>query len=364
MDNIYNILWHLKFVRKKPVVLLRIIKDYFYVRVLKKNRLRTVDWAMTYRCNSKCNMCSAKFLMTNKKNAGKRDITPEEIERVWKQAVKLGAIHVNLTGGEPTIRSVDEVERIIKIFNKEGALVSMVTNSIVMTKENLKRFVDAGLDTIQLSLESMDAATHDMIRGSPGNYEKLMQVFRWAKELKLNICLSTVITAHNFDEVKKIIDFSKKEGVFVLLNPISSSGEKAGDFSKSIGSKKEEYYDLLKEGHVRADTIFNFRGGAGCPAGVERIAITPYGEVMTCPHVQVSYGNVLVEPLSVIYQRISNFPYLKEYQMDCRHVFNQEYIEKILKPTHGTYELPISIFEHPVAKEKEVVEYLKGGGKS
>jgi len=280
-----NIFWHLKFLKKKPRVLLRIVKDYFYVRVLGKNRLRTIDFAVTYKCNANCEMCSAKFLMINKQNKGKKELTPGEIINTWKKATKLGAIHINLTGGEPTIRPPYEIVRIIKGINKENALISLVTNSILMTKENLVRYVNAGLDTIQLSLESLDEKTHDKIRRTPFNYRKLMKVFGWAKELKLNICLSTVITRDNFDEVRKIIKFGKKHNVFVLLNPISSSGAVAGDFSGSIATRKKEYYHLLKKGHVRADTILNFRGGSGCSAGVERISITPYGEVMTCPHV-------------------------------------------------------------------------------
>ncbi|MEA2036030.1 MAG: radical SAM protein [Nanoarchaeota archaeon] len=359
MVSFGNTLWHLKFLRKKPRVLLRIIKDYFYVRVLRKNRLRTIDFAVSYRCNANCEMCSAKFLMSNKKNKGKKELTPDEIIDTWKKAVKLGAIHINITGGEPTIRPPDELVKIIKGINKENALISLVTNSILMTKENLTRYVDAGLDTIQLSLESLDEKTHDKIRRTPSNYKKLMEVFRWAKELKLNICLSTVITYHNFEEVKKIMKFSKEHNVFTLLNPISSSGEVAGDFSRSIADKKKEYYQLLKKGHVRADTVLNFRGGSGCPAGTERISITPYGEVMTCPHVQVSYGNIRNEPLEKIYKRISKFPLLKDFDKDCRHVFNEDYIEKILKPTHGTFELPIDIYDHPITKEKEIKEYLE-----
>jgi MoaA/NifB/PqqE/SkfB family radical SAM enzyme len=358
MPTISNFVWHLKFVRKKPHIALRLAKDIFAVRVLRQRRLRTIDWAITYRCNSSCTMCSAKHLMGNKMNRGKKELTPEQMLDVWRQAVRLGAVHLNLTGGEPTIRCTDEVVKIISLLNREGALISMVTNSISMTREKLRAFAEAGLDTLQLSLEGMNPKVHDGVRNTPGNYEKLMQVFRWAKELRLNICLSAVITGSNFGEIKRIIDFGRKEGVFVLLNPISASGEKAGDFSGSIRDKKREYYKLLKEGHVRADTIFNFRGGSGCPGG-ERIEITAYGDVMSCPHVQVSYGNVLKEQLSKIYRRISGFPYLRDFQKDCRHVFNDEYIEKIMKPTFGTYELPVSIYDHPVARDEEVKEFLR-----
>jgi MoaA/NifB/PqqE/SkfB family radical SAM enzyme len=228
-----------------------------------------------------------------------------------------------------------------------------------MKQSQLAKFRKAGLDTLQLSLESMDEATHDSIRGSKGNYAKLMTVFRWAKELGLNICLSAVLTRNNFDEIKKIIRFGRKEGVFVLLNPVSSSGAMEGNFNESIVDKRSEYYQLLKAGNVRADTVLNFRGGSGCPAGVERLYITPYGEVMTCPHVQVSYGNVREEPLSRIYDRISHFPYLAKFEKHCRHIWNKEYIDKLMKPTFGTYELPISVFKHPIKDEPKVAAYLR-----
>jgi len=63
--------------------------------------------------------------------------------------------------------------------------------------------------------------------------------------------------------------------------------------------------------------------------------------------------------LEKIYKRISGFPLLKELEKDCRHVFNEDYIRKILKPIHGTFELPRPIYDHPIAKEKKIKEYLE-----
>ena len=361
MKSLEHYLQHFKFVIKKPRVIPRIIKNYYLLKILKKNRLRTIDWAITYHCNSCCKMCSAKLLMTNPKKKGKSYLSPDEMINTWNQAVKLGAIHVNLTGGEPTLRKDEELIKIIKGINKQGALISMVTNSIRMDYERLKKFKDAGLDTLQLSLESMNPKVHDDIRRSPGNWEKLMQVFKWAKKLNLIICLSAVITKDNFDEIKKIENFAKKEKVFLLLNPISASGEKIQDRSLNLTEDyKDKYYKFLYSNSLlRADTVFNFRGGRGCPAGVERIEISAYGDVMTCPHVQVHYGNVLEEPLNTIYKRISQFPYLKNFEKDCRHVFNKEYIKKIMDPIKDCKELPISIYDHPVANEPEIKDYLK-----
>jgi len=335
------------------------MKNCFYVRILGKKRLRTVGCAITYRCNAECPMCSAKLLMGNRKNKAAKELSTDEILALWKEAVKLGAVHINLTGGEPTLRNPDEIVTIIKGIVREGAFISMVTNGVSLLREDLARYAEAGLDTLQLSMESLDEKTHDTARNLPGNHKKIMRAFRWAKELRLNICLSVVLTAENFSEVKRIIEFAKQQKVFALLNPISSSGAKAGNADNSIADKKKEYYQLLKLGRVRADTMLNFRGAIGCPAGVERLYITPYAEVMTCPHVQISYGNIRKEPLKRIYKRISNFPFLKNFERDCRHVFNKDYIERMMQPIYGIPDLPVSIYRHPVAKEKEIRRYLE-----
>lgn len=297
--------------------------------------------------------------MGGKKN--KKELTPEQIKRVWNQAKKLGIIHVNLTGGEPTLRPIGELCQIIRNFEPNKFLISLVTNGSLLNEEKIKKLKEAGLDTIQLSIDSSYPEIHDILRNREGNFNQLMRCLRWAKKSGLNICVSTILTRDNFDDIKKLADLTKKEKVFLLLNPVSSSGAFQGKEEKKLKEiDKKRYYDLLKIGHVRADTVLNFRGGSGCPGGVERIEITAYGDVMTCPLVQVSYGNVLEEPLDKIYRRISNFPLLKDLFKECRHLFNDEYIEKMIRPIYGEKHLPISIYDHPIArKDSKIKDYLE-----
>ncbi|MCK5282274.1 MAG: radical SAM protein [Nanoarchaeota archaeon] len=359
MANISDVIQHLKFVKNKPRVLIKIFKGFFNAIILRKKVLRTIDWAITYRCNFNCSLCSAKILMDSNKD--KKELTPEQIRDVWRQAEKLGVIHVNLTGGEPTLIKIDELCKIIRYMNPKKFLISLVTNGSILNEEKIRKLKDAGLDTIQLSIDSTDPETHDKIRGVKGSHEKLMKCLKWAKKYHLVICVSTVLTRDNFKDIVGLVKMTKKEGVFLLLNPVSSSGALNGkENKKMLEEDLKRYNRLLKIPHTRADTLFNFRGKGGCPAGVERIEITAYGDVMTCPHVQISYGNVLKEPLAKIYKRISNFPLLRKLEKDCRHVFNQEYIDKMIRPIYGAKKLPVSIFDHPIAKKnKEIREYLE-----
>lgn len=348
--NFKSALEHIKFVRKKPLVLFHIINGFFRRIILKQNVLRTVDFAITYDCHYKCEYCSAYFL----KQHGKPVLTVEQIKNIWQQALKLGVIHINLTGGEPLTRNIDELCQIVRNLSPKKVLVSLVTNSLLVTKEKLKRLKEAGLDTLQLSIESMDSKKNDKIRGVEGVFNKTMEAFKYAKELGLNICLSAVLCHDNKEDINRLLKFAEKEDVFLLLNIASSIGRWQGKGEKKpLEEDITLFEDFIKNKRVRNDTLFNFNGKRGCPGGTERIHITAYGDVMTCPLVQVSYGNLLKEPLKVIFDRMNKVPFLKKYNKLCKQAFDVEYYEKICKPAEEIKNPPLNIFNHPNIEIKE-----------
>ncbi len=116
---------------------------------------------------------------------------------------------------------------------------------------------------------------------------------------------------------------------------------------------------FMKDRHVRGDISHNFSGKRGCSGGIERLYITTYGDVLTCPLVHISYGNIFEEPLEVIYKRVSSMPFIKKYSNLCKQAFDKEYYEKICKPEEQLHKAPLSIFNHPIAKEKEVSRILE-----
>ena len=155
--NWKSALRHLLFIRKKPLVSLRILSGFFRKIILRQDVLRTIDLAVTYDCHYKCKYCSALLL----KREGKKVLTPEQIGRMWQEALKLGVMHVNLTGGEQLTRDIDELCAIVKNLTPHKILVSIVSNSIVLTKEKLEKLKRAGLDNISLSIESINPEVND-----------------------------------------------------------------------------------------------------------------------------------------------------------------------------------------------------------
>lgn len=307
--------------------------------VLKQKVLRTVDWAVTYRCNAKCVMCSARRLY----NPKREEMTLEQRKLVWEQALKLGVIHTQFTGGEPMIKGIDWIEQAIHDLCPEKILVCMSTNASLLTKEKLRRMRDAGLDTIQMSVDSLIPKEQNRLRGLRNNFRHVMRMFRYARDIGLNTGLGCVISPANLDMVRKLARFTKKEGVHLAINRVSNLENWVGDDYRLF--RKDEYSlykAILNIPHVRTDTFLNFNLKSGCPSG-ERIEITAYGDVMPCPQVQISFGNVLEEPLKDIWGRFCKSPLFLHRCSECRWAWDKKFYGFYIKPYEKLKQMPVPI---------------------
>lgn len=342
MANIKNITKHIVlFLKNKPRVIPRIINGFFKVQILRKPVLRTIDWAVTYRCNAKCVMCSAKKLHDPKR----KEMTLDERKMVWEQAKKLGVIHTQFTGGEPMVMGIEWLEQAIKDLTPKKFLVCMSTNAAFLTEEKIRRLKEAGMDTIQMSVDSLNFSEHDRIRGLKDNLDHIIKMAKYGRSLGMAIGMGAVVGRNNLKEMWKRLKFVRKLDVFLPLNPVSSRDNwETEDFQSFREEDVKEYERLLAESDVRSDTYFNFYGHSGCPSG-ERIYITAYGDVQPCPHLQWSFGNVREEPLKVIWDRLRNAPWTKEptkHFKHCRWAFNKDFYKKYVEPYENLEKRPVS----------------------
>lgn len=341
MATLGNIYAHFHFFRLKPKVLPRVLSGLFRRMVLNQPVLRTVDWAVTYACNASCKMCSARKLF----NPKRKELTLEQRKIVWQQAKKLGVIHTQFTGGEPMAKGIDWICQATRDLEPDKFLVSMSTNASLLDEQKLLMLKEAGLDIVQMSVECLDAKTHDYLRGLPYNFDHIMKVSRFALKIGLNVCFGSVISPNHLQEIYELAEFTRKNGIMQAVNLISSPDNWQTDYYNRWDRKSlKEYHKLLKLPHVRNDTIFNFYGKSGCPSG-ERIYITAYGDVQMCPHVQVSYGNVLEEPLKDIWLRILKTSPLGHYSRVCRWAFDKRFYKKFVAPFEKLPLRPVSIEE-------------------
>ena len=81
----------------------------------------------------------------------------DEIEEIVRAAVSLGVRKVRLTGGEPLVRK--GVEQLVKGLKAIPGIrkVTMTTNAVLL-KQQLPALLEAGLDSVNISLDTLDPA--------------------------------------------------------------------------------------------------------------------------------------------------------------------------------------------------------------
>ena len=304
---------HLKYIKSARLGA-RIAKGFVKGLVLKQPVLRSVELAINYECNAKCDMCYARDLL----DAKRANMTVEQIKSIWDQAHELGAVHVNITGGEPLLRK--DICEIVKALKPKSTLVSIVTNASLIDEEKIKALKKAGLSYLQISLDSVDAKKHDDLRKIPGLHEKTIRAVELCKKYGISCCFSSVVYHGGVEDFEKIVKLAKKYDIMVLMNYVGIVG--GWKTEEELALTKDDFvriHNLMKDPNVRFHTMYNFSGKLECPAGKEKLYITAYGDVMPCNKNQMkAYGNVLKEPLKDIWMRMYYNPEFTSYCKDCK----------------------------------------------
>ena len=115
---------------------------------------RMIDYlriSLTSRCNLRCIYCMPE----EDTEIQEEYLSFDEIERIVSLMSQMGIRHVRLTGGEPLLRKniQDLVKRIKKISGIET--VHLTTNAILLN-QMIDRLADAGLDGVNISLDTRD----------------------------------------------------------------------------------------------------------------------------------------------------------------------------------------------------------------
>ena len=142
--------------------------------------------SVTDRCNLRCRYCMPEPVDA----VQHADILRyEEILRICRAAIELGITKFKVTGGEPLVRA-DCVSFIAALKRQSGTeQVTLTTNGLLLGK-NLDALAAAGLDGVNISLDTTDNTRFQRITGYTGNgADTLLRVLEecCAKGLKTKI---------------------------------------------------------------------------------------------------------------------------------------------------------------------------------
>ncbi|HUA69233.1 MAG TPA: GTP 3',8-cyclase MoaA [Candidatus Saccharimonadales bacterium] len=187
---------------------------------------RNVDYlriSVTDRCNERCLYCMPEGY---KGWETKPDhLTADEIIRVVRAAAGLGFRKFRLTGGEPLMRS--DVPKIVRAITQIPGVESVGLSTNGMKLAALAQpLYDAGLRTVNVSLDALDPAIYRRITG--GDVAKVLAGIRATvtagfERVKLNCVLMRGVNEH---ELWPLVLFAGEHDLplrFIELMPLTST---------------------------------------------------------------------------------------------------------------------------------------------
>jgi pyrroloquinoline quinone biosynthesis protein E len=164
---------------------------------------------LTYRCPLRCTYCSNPLDWARVRDG----LDAEAWGRVFREAAALGVLHAGLTGGEPSVRG--DLAAIVARAAEAELYVHLVTAGTPLDRAGLAELVQAGLRSVQLSLQDTEAEGADAVAGGPFFARKL--AFAAAvRELGLPLTLNVVLQRRNLARVDEAVGLAARLGAHRL----------------------------------------------------------------------------------------------------------------------------------------------------
>jgi PqqA peptide cyclase len=161
---------------------------------------------ITYRCPLHCAFC---YNPTDYDKHTKNELSTEEWIKALREARKMGAIQLGISGGEPLLR--DDIEEIVAEAHKLGYYSNLITSGVGLTEKRIQAFKEGGLDHIQLSMHDITEEINNFITNTK-TFEFKKKVAAMIKGHGYPMVLNVVIHRYNIGHVDKILEMAEALG--------------------------------------------------------------------------------------------------------------------------------------------------------
>lgn len=166
--------------------------------------------AVTSRCNLRCAFCYGSCSCTGRPANARDEMTTQEIERILAKIFLQARVpSVSFTGGEPAMRP--DLCRLVGHAKALGMRVNLITNGTLVSAALARSLAAAGLDSAQVSLEGVTAATHDAVTGVPGSFAATLAGVTHLKGCGIPVHTNTTLNRRNLDDCRRMPRFVREE---------------------------------------------------------------------------------------------------------------------------------------------------------
>ncbi len=193
--------------------------------------LRDLRISVTDRCNFRCPYCMPAEIFGERYQFLPKPqlLTFEEIARLTRILVRLGAVKARLTGGEPLLRQ-DIEELVAMLAAIEGVDDLAMTTNAYLLPQKLDALKAAGLKRLTISLDTLDDEIFRRMNGGRSGVDKVLAGIAAAEAagytpLKINAVVQRGVNDHTLVELAR---FFKERGHILRFIEYMDVGNKNG----------------------------------------------------------------------------------------------------------------------------------------
>jgi pyrroloquinoline quinone biosynthesis protein E len=273
---------------------------------------------VTHRCPLHCVYCSNPIEMQKTST----ELATEDWLRVFREAGKLGVLHLHLTGGEPLART--DLAELISGARAAGLYVNLITSGIGLSEARLAALVEAGLEHLQLSFQDSLETRANQIAGTRSHAHKL-QLAKLIRQCKIAFTVNVVVHRQNLDRLDDIIAMAEELGPdrleianvqyygWALRNRdlLLPTLEQVEQSQSTLSAAAERLRGRMRIDYVAPD--YYARYPKACMGGWGRrlILLDPAGQALPCHAAGIipgmQFDNVREHPLDWIWRESAAF---------------------------------------------------------
>ena len=190
---------------------------------------------------------------------------------------------------------------------------------------------------VSVSIDSMDEKVHDDIRGRKESWKRAIEGLKHVQDVGMDPYLNITVGHYNAfnPDFEELLKYSKQQKYKTLLNVAVPAGMWQKMEEIICDEKDREHIKMLRKkyGNLVRNLWNPFDKKnekiLGCTT-VNRLYITPTGDVLVCPYVHIKIGNILEQPLKEIVDFGFRIKYFREHSSLCLAGEDKNFISKFM----------------------------------
>jgi len=296
-----------------------------------------VAWEVTRSCNLACAHCRASSVH----GPYEGELTTKEGKRLLDEIAAFAKPVIILTGGEPLLRK--DIFTLAAYGDRKGLRMVLATNGTLLTPAVTRKMKASGIQRVSVSIDGMDAESHDGFRGVPGAFDGALSGIEVLKKAGMEFQINTTVTTRNIHQIRGLLDLALRLGaaahhIFLLVptgrgkemadQEISPADyeetlqwfcETAGRFAIQLKATCAPHYFRIYHQRRKRTTRRDIDNAGplhamtrGCMGGSSFCFISHRGQVQPCGYLELECGQIREKKFQDIWETSPIFEDLRD----------------------------------------------------